>query len=128
MTAPSGAGPVDTAEEALAAVVAAHPEFADHSLRIATPRPGASPGPIVGGEPMVGLRAWAIVSAAPGGYLVTFVTGWGDCPAGCNEHRLDTYHVRTDGTVGHSCSTDPVAGVPPSDRAVSFDPCPAGDR
>jgi hypothetical protein len=128
VTAPSGAGPVDTAEKALAAVVAEHPEFADHPLRIAPSRPGASPSPIVGGEPMIGLSAWAIVSAAPDGYLVTFVTGSGDCPAGCTEHRLDTYHVRTDGTVSHRCSTDPAAGVPPSDRAVPFDPCSAGDR
>ena len=128
MTAPPGDGSVDTPEEALAAVVAQHPEFADHPLRIAPPRPGASPGPIVGGEPMVGLSAWAIVSAAPDGYLVTFVTGSGDCPAGCTEHRLDTYHVLTDGTVSHSCTTDAAADVPPSDRAVPFDPCQGGDR
>jgi hypothetical protein len=106
------AGPVDTAEEALAAVVAEHPEFADHLLL-----------PLPGGDPMIGMSSWAVVAGTEDGFQVTFVTGSGDCPAGCMEHRLDVYLVAPDGTVSHRCSRDAAPSDVTPDGGVPGDPC-----
>ncbi len=107
----STGGPVSTAEDALAAVVAEHPEFADHLL---LPIPG---------EPMIGLSAWVVVTRAGDLFRASFVTGSGDCPAGCMEHRLDVYLVTAGGSVTHECSREATPSDVTPDGGVVRDPC-----
>ena len=108
------AGPVDTAEEAVAAVVAEHPEFVSHRLL-------APPG--LGGEPLIGLSKWVVVTVLDDGFQTTFVSGSGDCQSGCIEHHLDVFHVDASGVVRHECSTDPSStGIQPG-VGLPVDPC-----
>jgi hypothetical protein len=97
---PVGSGPllpITTPEAAMAAVVAAEPQFA-------------------GIEPldpnMIGQSAWYEVKPASGvgAFLVTITVGRGDCQAGCIERHTWTYAVAPDGSVTLlSESGDPVA-------------------
>jgi hypothetical protein len=85
---PSGGviGPVTTAEQAVAAVVAANPRFA-----------GIGPK-----DPnLIGQSKWYEVAPASGvgAFIVRFTIGWGDCPAGCIDKHTWTYAVGPDGTV-----------------------------
>lgn len=81
---PGGDGPVTSPNDAVAAVVAAHPEFDGI---------GAFDPDLIGG------CCWYTASPIDGGYEVVFRVGWGDCPAGCiDEHRW-TYRVGADGSI-----------------------------
>ncbi len=85
--APSvGSGPITTADQAVAAVVAHEPRFAGISQR----------------DPdMIGQANWYEVQPASGvgAFLVTMRLGWGDCPAGCiDEHRW-VYAIGPNGEV-----------------------------
>jgi hypothetical protein len=97
----SSAGAINTPDEAVARVVAEHPELA--SLRPFNPD-------------MVGQCCWYRVTPVADGYDVVMQVGWGDCPAGCIDKHVWTFHVGTDGTVGLVTeSGDPVApGVLPT--------------
>jgi hypothetical protein len=91
---------VPTAEAAVAAVVATHPEFAGI---------GAFDPDLIGG------CCWYIASPVDDGYEVVFRMGWGDCPAGCIEEHRWTYRVGADGSielVGESGDPIPPGGIP----------------
>lgn len=79
------AQPVTTPEEAAKVVTTSDPRFAG----IGRLDPD-----------MIGASAWwTAESAADGGFVVTVVIGWGDCPAGCiNKHQW-RFDVRPDGTL-----------------------------
>ncbi len=120
------ARPALTAEAALAAVVDEYPRYADHPLR-AFVDSDASPGPVVG-EELIGQSRWVIAREVAAGIELTFVTGSGDCPAGCIEHAYETYLVESDGTVTFICSEsdEPSGTVPRSTGRVvnlPFEPC-----
>jgi hypothetical protein len=91
---------VPTAEAAVAAVVAAHPEF-------------AGIGPF---DPdLIGGCCWYTASPVDDGYEVVFRMGWGDCPAGCIEEHRWTYRVGTNGSVelvAEGGESIPPSGVP----------------
>ncbi len=85
---PSGGviGPVTTGEQAVAAVVAANPQFA-----------GIGPK-----DPnLIGQSKWYEVAPASGvgAFIVRFTVGWGDCQAGCIEKHTWTFAVGPDGAV-----------------------------
>lgn len=115
-----------TADEARALVVEEHPRYERHPLRPVA-QPGGTAGPVAGGG-LVGQSRWVIAREVTAGFELTFVTGSGDCPAGCIEHAYDTYLVQPDGTVTFLCSE----GDPPAGRAAEttgpgeglpFEPC-----
>ncbi len=97
----SPAAPVDTPEAAVARVVAEYPEFG--SLQPFNPD-------------MVGQCCWHRVTPTADGFEVVMRVGWGDCPAGCIDEHIWTFHVGNDGRVELvSESGDPVEpGVIPS--------------
>ena len=118
--------PALTIETALAAVVAEVPRYDGYPLR-AFGDPATSPGPVVG-EELVGQSRWVIGREVSAGIELTFVTGSGDCPAGCIEHALETYLVEPDETVTFICgeSDEPSATAPRSTGRVMglpFEPC-----
>jgi len=120
------AAPVPTVEAALAAVVAEYPRYEGYPLR-AFGDSGTSPGPVVG-EELVGQSRWVIGREVAAGIELTFVTGSGDCPAGCIEHTHETYLVEPDETVTFICgeSDEPSATAPRSTGRVMglpFEPC-----
>lgn len=115
-----------TAEEARALVVAEHPRYERHPLRPVA-QPSGSPGPVAGGG-LIGQSRWVIAREVSRGIELTFVTGSGDCPAGCIEHTYDTYLVQPGGTVTFICSEDdaPAGGTPDSTDPLAglpFEPC-----
>lgn len=57
-------------------------------------KPGVGPA---GGSKFV------TVSATSAGYELIFVTGSGDCPAGCIDHTFTKFTVARDGTVEKRC-------------------------
>ena len=79
------AGPVTSPEDAVARVVAAHPEFA---------------GIIPLNQDLIGQCCWYEVARVPAGYQVLIHVGWGDCPAGCIEKHDWTFLVSADGSIG----------------------------
>jgi hypothetical protein len=111
-TSPSPSGPaapsttpVDSPEEAAAAVIASDPRFE-----------GLQP---LDSE-LIGQCCFYEVTEVDGGYQVVVEVGWGDCPAGCiNKHRW-TYGVNPDGIVallGESGPPIPAGDFPPQDGA-----------
>ncbi len=115
-----------TADEALTLVIEEHPRYEGYPLR-AVAEPSGSAGPILGGG-LIGQSRWVIARQVTAGIELTFVTGSGDCPAGCIEHAYDTYLVEPDGTVTFVCSeADGPAGRTPegTGRAAGlpFEPC-----
>lgn len=101
-SSPSGpsSGPVTTPEQAVARIVAAHPEFE----RI----PPFDPD-------LIGGCCWYRASAVEDGYEVVFRMGWGDCPSGCIDEHLWTYRVGSDGSVeliAESGDLVPPGGIP----------------
>ncbi len=115
-----------TADEARALVVEEHPRYERHPLRPLA-GPSGSAGPVLGGG-LIGQSRWVIAREVSAGIELTFVTGSGDCPAGCIEHTYDTYLVETDGTVTFICSEgDPPAGrtlySPAPVSGLPFEPC-----
>lgn len=117
-------GVVDTVEEALAAVVAEHPRFAGYAIRGAPAEGDESPGPIMGGGGgVIGARKWAIASMHESGIALTFMTGSGDCPAGCIHVRAETYLVTQDGSVTFLCAEDDPAAQRKGRAIVPAGPC-----
>ncbi len=112
----AGTLPVDTAAGALAAVVAGHPQFAGY--RLVAPPGVASASPASPVRPIGGADRSVLVEQIAGGFRLVFMTGSGDCPSGCIDHRYDVFLVRGDGTVEQACvlerfpmgSGDPCAG------------------
>ncbi len=120
-----GAHPALTAEAALAAVIAEYPRYEGYPLQ-AFSSPGESPGPVGGG--LIGQSRWVIAHEVAQGIELTFVTGSGDCPAGCIEHAYETFLVEADGTVTFICrESDAPSGAGPRSTgrapAHSFEPC-----
>jgi hypothetical protein len=85
-------GPVDSAEEALAAVIAEFPEFTDYALEVP------------GGEIVIGGSTSVTAEEAEDRFRLIFMTGAGDCMAGCISRQYDVFLVARDGTVTEECS------------------------
>jgi hypothetical protein len=88
----------------VAAVVAQRPQFAGYQM--VAPLTGASASPVSPVAPIGGTQRRVLVEQIGSGFRVTFVTGSGDCPAGCIAHRYDVFLVGTDGTVEAACVLD----------------------
>lgn len=81
--------PIDTAEEALAAVAAADPRFLGYAPR----------------DPnRIGQANYVEVTQRGDAFELVFSSGSGDCPAGCIERSFEKFVVRRDGSVEHRCS------------------------
>ena len=52
---------------------------------------------------MIGQANYATVDRSGGGFTVVFMSGSGDCPAGCIDKRFAKFSVRSDGTVAKRC-------------------------
>lgn len=102
--ASEGAAAIATAEDAVAAVVAEQPQFAGYP--VVAPLVGASATPVSPIRPIGGSERSVLVEQLPSGFRLTFVTGSGDCPAGCTDHRYDVFMVATDGAVKKACVLD----------------------
>ena len=81
--------PIETSQEAIAAVAAQNPEF-------------------LGYQPLdpdiIGASAWVEVSDDEDVFTLTFVKGSGDCPAGCIDRIYAKFEVqKQDGTVAKLC-------------------------
>jgi hypothetical protein len=98
--------PIDTPEAAMAAIVAAHPEFAG----IAPHDPDA-----------IGQSRWwaARPASGVGAFVVQVFVGWGDCPAGCIDSHTWTFAVSPDGEVRLVSETG--SPVPPDELRVGGD-------
>ncbi len=128
---PTDAVAIDTAEEAVDSVVAEHPAFDGYPLRQPV-EADRTAGPIL--QPpsdVVGASRWVVALDAPDGFRLVFVTGSGDCPAGCIDWRYDVFLVGRDGKVRAECTrSDLPAPGATRGRAVDGDPCaePASPR
>lgn len=60
---------------------------------------------------MIGDGPHVVVMRATDGWILTFVTGSGDCPAGCIEHAYAKFSVSGDGTVVELCRWTTSSGV-----------------
>ncbi len=78
-------GPVTSSQDAVARVMATHPEFA----RI---------GPL--NQDLIGQCCWWEVATVPAGYQVLIHVGWGDCQAGCIDRHEWSYTVSPNGAIG----------------------------
>jgi hypothetical protein len=100
-----GPSPIVTAADTAAAVVAHQPLFTGIEER--------DPDRIGQGS------SWTAVPAdtqdPPGSWTVTYVIGWGDCPAGCIDSHTWTYAVTGDGEVRYVSE----AGSPLTDEAIA---------
>jgi hypothetical protein len=95
--ASGAAGPIDTAEQAAAVVLALDPRFA--AIKPKDPE-------------LIGQSAWYTVDAGPGdAWTVQVRIGWGDCPSGCIDEHIWTYEVARDGSTTLLNETGP--SVPP---------------
>jgi hypothetical protein len=83
---PSGspAPTADTAEAALAAIRARSPWFDGVGAK--------DPG-------VIGQASWYVARPFGDGWSVTITVGWGDCPSGCIDRHVWTWHVARDGAV-----------------------------
>ena len=97
-----GAGPVNSAEEAAALVLAQDPAFA---------------GIIPKDPDLIGQGSWYEVTPIDGGWQVVVEIGWGDCPAGCIDKHTWTYAVSPDGRVGLIGEEGPAV---PSEGAIDY--------
>lgn len=124
---PSPAPAAPTVEEALTAVIAEYPRYESYPL-LEVGEPDESPGPVVG-EELIGRSRWVIAREVAAGIELTFVTGSGDCPAGCIEHAYETYLVEPEGTVTFICAeSDGPSSSPPASTGrvvggLPFEPC-----
>lgn len=92
-----------TIQAAIAAVGAFDPRFLGYAMQL--------PGRIGEGPHVTG-------AAVPDGWELTFVTGSGDCMAGCIDHAYSRFHVSRSGTVTPLCQWSTEA-----DRVVQGTPC-----
>lgn len=102
-------GPVISPQDAVARILAAHPEFA----RI---------GPL--NQDLIGQCCWWEVAQVPAGYQVLIHVGWGDCQAGCIEKHEWTYTVSAAGAIsliGEQGSAVP-AGILPAGGSPGVGP------
>jgi len=81
--------PIDDVDEAIAAVAAVDPQF-------------------LGYQPLdpdvIGASAWVEVADGEDALILTFVRGWGDCPAGCINRAYAKFEVhKSDGQVIKLC-------------------------
>jgi hypothetical protein len=76
---------VATPEEAAALVIAAEPRFAG-TIKLTPDIIGAS-------------RWWESEPSPSGGFRISIIAGWGDCPAGCINRHTWTYDVAPGGDV-----------------------------
>jgi hypothetical protein len=88
-TPPGVQPPIEDVEEAIAAVAAMDPQF-------------------LGYKPLdpdvIGASAWVEVADGEDVVILTFVRGWGDCPAGCINRAYAKFEVhKPDGTVIKLC-------------------------
>ncbi len=83
-----------TLQDVIDAVLAAHPELADITRIYA---PGTFPD-----------GSFVYAFATPDGFMLAFVRGGGDCPAGCTEHEY--WYFQTDS----SCAPELVGHFDPS--------------
>jgi hypothetical protein len=80
--------PIDSAEEALAAVAALDSNFLGYRPR----------------DPdLIGQSSWVDVRQTGTGYELTFFRGAGDCPAGCITRSYVKFSVGRDGRVEKRC-------------------------
>lgn len=80
--------PIDSPEEALAAVAALDSNFLGYAPR----------------DPdLIGQSAWVDVRQTGSGYELTFFRGSGDCPAGCITRSYVKFLVTRDGRVEKRC-------------------------
>ncbi len=96
---PAAGGPVTSADEAAAAVIAQNQQFADLQAYNAD---------------MIGQCCFYRVEPAANGWTVTVEVGWGDCPAGCIDRHQWTYTVTPTGVVTLTGESGPrvPSGVP----------------
>jgi hypothetical protein len=88
--------PIGDADEAIAAVVAAAPQYAGFGPE----RPG-----------QIGESSHVVIATVDAGWELTFVTGSGDCMAGCIEHSYAKYAVARTGEVRLLCEWSTDAGT-----------------
>jgi hypothetical protein len=80
--------PIETKEEAVAAVAAVDARFLGYPLQ----------------DPnLVGQANYVTVDRSAGGFTLVFMSGSGDCPAGCIDKRFAKVTVTTGGTVVKKC-------------------------
>ncbi len=72
---------------------------------------------------MIGASTWAVVSEHDSGIALTFMTGSGDCPAGCIHVRAETYLVAPDGSVTFLCAEDDPAAERRGRAVLRAEPC-----
>ena len=92
--------PIETPEEAVAAVAAEYPEFEGYGPR--------DPG-------LIGQSHFVDVIGDDDGFVLTFHAGSGDCPAGCIDFSIAKFRVHLDGTVERLCewrTGEVAAGTP----------------
>jgi hypothetical protein len=100
---PSGearpSGPIDTPDEAAAAVIASDSRFRNVGEK----------------DPdMIGQCCYYEAATGQDGFRVRITMGWGDCPAGCIESHVWTYQVSRDGAIaliGQSGDQVPPGGI-----------------
>jgi hypothetical protein len=106
--APSLSLPISTAADAMAAVVAADPRFADIPPRRLD---------------LIGQSTWweARPASGVGAFVVQVVVGWGDCQAGCIDSHSWTFAVTPDGGVRQLSEDGPPipAGVMATDPSTA---------
>jgi hypothetical protein len=86
-------GPITTADQAAAAVIASDPRFKDVAKFDAR---------------MVGMCCFYQAAARPdGGFSVAIQIGWGDCPAGCINRHQWSYEVTREGRLTLTGATGP---------------------
>jgi hypothetical protein len=136
LSPPSGVGPVDTPDEALAAVLRIRPDLADAAPLWGRPKDG---GPFVEPPRIGGREATVRATPTPDGIELTFTIGIGDCPSGCTDVSVEVFLIAPDGTVIDRCrpptaSSSPAAAPPASsatpiprttDRVLSRSTCEA---
>ena len=52
---------------------------------------------------VIGASRWVQVNEMPDAFILTFVAGSGDCPAGCINHDYVKFRVGRDGSVKKLC-------------------------
>ena len=80
--------PIDSTQEAIAAVAAVEPRYAGYKQR---------------NPDLIGQANYVTAKEVTGGFELVFSTGSGDCPAGCINRSFAKFTVERDGTVEKQC-------------------------